>query len=133
MIELVSSVPSDATRRTTGPTDPVNGAISWTLLGGSLASAALLAVGLATWLVAGAPPAAPRTLPQWIDRLVALDPAAVVFIGIIAVTLTPVAQLLAAFAAFAQQREWRYAGVALSVLAIVVGSAVIAILVSQGG
>ena len=110
-----------------GGSDSVNLAVSRTLAAGSIAAAAVLAVGFVAWLAAGAESAGGRGLAAWLARLGQLDPAAVMFVGLALVTFTPVAQLLAALVAFAGRREWRHAGVAAGVLAVVVGSAVVAV------
>ena len=124
------------TKRAAAPAraiDPVNSAVSRSLAAGSIAAATVVALGLAAWFASGAGPAGAHGLQAWLDRLGRLEPAAVVFVGLVLVTLTPIVQLLAALVAFARLREWRHAGVAAAVLAVVLGSGVVALMVAEGG
>lgn len=107
--------------------DVVNTAVSGALAIGSLLSAAVLAIGLAAWVLSGARHAGTPDAAEWLPRLGRLEPSAIMFAGLALVTLIPVAQLVAALAAFARQRDWRHTAVTAGVLAVVLISAGLAL------
>lgn len=94
---------------------------------GSLIAVSVLAIGLAAWILGGAGPAGPPDAAGWLARLARLEPAAIMFAGLALVTLIPVGQLVAALVAFIHQGDGRHAAVTAAVLAVVVGSAALAL------
>ena len=111
--------------------DPVNLLVSRTLAIGSVAAGSILVAGLVGWLLAGAPRSTAVDIGSWIERLLVLDPAAVMFLGLALVTLTPVAQLIAALVGFATTGDRRHAALTGGVLAIVAGSAALALWIGE--
>lgn len=107
--------------------DPLNVAVSASLGLGSLIAVAVLAIGLVAWLLSGAPSLADEGLEGWIARAGRRDPSALIFVGLVLVTLTPVVQLLAALGTLVRIREWRNASVAAGLLIIIVASAAVAV------
>ena len=111
-------------------------AVSGTLAVGSVLACAVLAMGVAAWLVTGGGPATGGDgFFAWLQGLSRFEPASVIFAGLLLVTLTPVAQLAAALIAFTRLREWRYALASAGVLAILVVSfaGALALGLAQGG
>jgi uncharacterized membrane protein len=85
---------------------------------GTYVSIAILAVGLATMLVAGLSPysaAPPLDLANLPADLLALRPAAFLWLGLLAVIATPTARIVAALVGYVrtQEREMTYISVAI--------------------
>ncbi len=106
--------------------------VSGTLSIGMLLAISVIAFGVLAGLVTGDASAPPgRGIGAQIG---AGKPASIVALGLLLLALTPIAQLLAAIAAFARQGERRYAAISAIVLALlVVGIAAAAILTPSGG
>jgi uncharacterized membrane protein len=117
----------------TGGTDagPLRRWVSSTLSVGVWTSVTVVALGVAWGLVTG------RTLD--LDRttlladLTAGQPGSVVLLGLLLLLLTPVAQLVAAAAAFGRNRERGHMAIAMVVLVILMGSLVLAATTQAGG
>lgn len=63
----------------------------------------------------------PEALRRWTELLQAVrhgEPAAVIQVGILLLIATPVARVVFAVVAFWVQRDWRYVGISVVVLAI---------------
>lgn len=63
----------------------------------------------------------PEALRRWTELLQAVrhgEPAAVIQVGILLLIATPVARVVFAVVAFWVQRDWRYVGISVAVLAI---------------
>ena len=101
----------------------LNRSVSRTLSVASGLAAAILVVGIATWLAVGMPQPAERNDPgRWFE----LGSIGVMGAGLLLVTFTPLVQLAAALFAFARLGERREAAMTAVVLAILVASAVAA-------
>lgn len=117
--------PPDAT--TTGP---LRRWVANVLTIGVWSAVTLVAVGLGWALVSGRPLEVPPG--SLLDELTAGEPGSVVLLGILVLLLTPVAQLVAAAAAFTRNRERGYVAVTLLVLGVLVFSLVLAALTGGG-
>jgi hypothetical protein len=95
--------------------------ISRLLRAGQLTGAALLAAGLAVGLANGAPAGG--------LRLTAIASAAIgdrlIGVGLLVLVASLVAALLALTAGWARQRDWRFAGLPLVVLAVLAAAAIL--------
>lgn len=103
-----------------------------TLTVGMYASFAAMSVGLVWWLLAGAPggaASASKTIP--FDRLLAdlgaLNPLALLNVGVLLLLATPAVTLLAQIVAYALERNRLYAGVASLVGAVLLLSLAISL------
>lgn len=101
-----------------------------TLVGGMAISFGLLGLGLGGLLLDPAAAArAARVVP--LDRLIAAllarDPAAALDLGVLVLLLIPVVHLTVALVSFVRDRDARYALAAALVLALLAGSAVLAV------
>jgi uncharacterized membrane protein len=90
---------------------------------GMYTSLAVMGIGLVWWLLVGAPggqASASRAMPP--DRipteLVMLNPAAMLNLGVLLLLVTPGVALLVEMVTFAMDGNWRYAGIAALVAAI---------------
>jgi uncharacterized membrane protein len=109
---------------------PLRRWVSTVLTIGVWSAVALVAVGIGWAVLAGRSlELAPGSL---LDELTAGEPGSVVLLGILLLVLTPVAQLVAAAAAFARNRERGYVIVTLVVLGVLVFSLVLAALTGGG-
>jgi uncharacterized membrane protein len=87
------------------------------------ASVVLLLIGVVLMLAAGisplssGPPLDPRTL---VSGLVALEPDAFLWLGLLAVLATPVSRVVAAAIGFARTGEWMLVAAAVGILATIV-------------
>ena len=99
-------------------------AIVWVLRYGSLASAALMALGLV--LAFARQPAHPLAAFEPIrpiavlPLLVQFDPAAITEFGLLLLLLTPVLRIVAALVGFALERDVKYVLISLGVLLTIV-------------
>lgn len=118
------------TPRDAGTAGPLRRWVSTVLTVGVWSAVALIAVGLAWAVISGRPlEVAPGTL---LDELTAGEPGSIVLLGLLLLVLTPVAQLVAAAAAFARNGERGYLVVTLVVLAVLLFSLVLAALTGGG-
>ena len=101
------------------PRDLVNRTVSRTLAVASGVAAAVLSVGVIAWLVVGPYPADASARGDWLRAW----PIAVIGLGLLMVTFTPIVQLAAALGAFARMGERREALMTALVLLILVASA----------
>jgi uncharacterized membrane protein len=110
---------------------PLEILVSITLRVGVAASAALIILGLV--LLAFHPAGGrdmsiddavrfPRGFAEIFSGAFALDPLAVVSLGLLVLILTPVARVAIALGAFAAEKDWKYAAFSGIVLAILVAS-----------
>jgi uncharacterized membrane protein len=80
-------------------------------------------------LVAGLSPYAPApgldltTLPE---DLLALRPAAFMWLGLLAVIATPTARIVAALVGYLRTREWEMAGISAAILGVIALSVILA-------
>ena len=102
--------------------------ISTTLTAGMVLAIGVILIGLAVALVSGR---GLEPAPDWLAGLTAGEPGSIVMFGVLLLTLTPVAQLLAAALAFGRAGEHRYLVITLTVLGLLVGSVAIAIIVGN--
>ena len=106
--------------------------VSRTLSVGTALAIGTVALGVVAGLLTGdpsLPPAGGLTA-----QIAAGRPASVVALGLLLLTLTPIAQLLAATAAFARQGERRYAAISATVLGLLlIGIAAAAIVTRPAG
>ena len=88
-----------------------------TLTGGMYASLGLMGVGVAWWLLSGSP-GGQESVSQLIPldklwaELAALNPLALMDLGLLVLLATPGVTLLAEIVTYAAARNWRYAGIA---------------------
>jgi uncharacterized membrane protein len=66
----------------------------------------------------------PRDLAALASGLLALDPASVIMLGLVALIATPIARVAVSILAFALERDWRYVAITAIVLAILVAGLV---------
>ncbi len=106
--------------------------VSRTLSIGTALAISAIALGVLAGLITGDASAPPgRGIGAQIGSG---RPASIVALGLLLLALTPIAQLLAAIAAFRRQGEHRYAAISATVLALLVaGIAAAAILTPSGG
>ena len=95
------------------------GSVAATLRGGTIVAVLAIALGLVWALVAET--SAPTNLSA-VELIAAGGPDALLAIGLLALTLVPIATLAAAASVFAQSRERRGLFVAVAVLALLVAS-----------
>lgn len=118
------------TPRNAADPGPLRRWVATVLTVGVWSAVALVAVGLAWGLISGRPlEVDPGSL---FDELTAGRPGSVVLLGILLLVLTPVAQLMAAVAAFLRNGERGYALVTLVVLGVLLFSLVLAALTGGG-
>ncbi len=98
--------------------------VSVTLTVGMAIAIGVIAIGMALALVSGRGLGIGST---WIAGLTKAEPGSIVLLGVLLLTLTPVAQLTAAAVAFGRAGEHRYLTIALVVLGLLLGSLAIAI------
>jgi uncharacterized membrane protein len=100
-------------------THPDNRTYTWaafTLRTGMFASFSAMLVGLVWWLLAGSQggqEAAQHVLPfdRIVPELLALNPLALINVGVLLLLSTPGITLIAQFIAFVLARNWLYAGI----------------------
>jgi uncharacterized membrane protein len=100
-----------------------------TLVGGMILSFGLMGLGLLGLILnpaAGARATQLVPLDRLPGALLALDPAALLDLGVLALMFIPVVHLAVALLSFVRRRELRYAVAALVVLALLAGSAILA-------
>lgn len=103
--------------------------VSRTLSVGNALAIGTVALGIVAGLVGGDASAAPGG--GLMAQIGAGKPASIVALGLLLLALTPIAQLLAAVAAFARQGERRYAAISATVLGLLVIGIVAAALFTQ--
>jgi uncharacterized membrane protein len=89
---------------------------AFTLRAGMFASFAAMLVGLGWWLLSGSPggqESAQQVMPfdRLLPEMLALNPLALVNVGVLLLLSTPGVTLIAQFVAFALARNWLYAGI----------------------
>ena len=92
------------------------------LIAGTYVAVGLLTVGVGLMIVDGISPlsAGPGLdLATLGARLLAGQPAAYLWLGIIAVVATPIGRVIVAAVSFARDAEWLMVGIALGILAII--------------
>jgi uncharacterized membrane protein len=103
--------------------DGAHRVIQWVLRGGLAASVVLMLAGFALKMAGGdaSAPAVP------IDAVLApLDLAdRLMVLGVLILGLTPAARVLALVGLWARERDWRFAGVAVTVLAVLAVAALL--------
>ena len=103
---------------------------AWTLRAGMYASFGAMSLGLLLWLISGAPggeSSASEVIPfdrLWAE-LAALNPLALLNVGVLLLLATPGVTLLSAVVTYGIERNWRYMSIALLVGLILVASLVI--------
>ena len=99
--------------------DLVNRTVSRTLSVSSGVAAAVVAAGVVSWLIFGPHRAGAGAAGDWLRAW----PIAIIGLGLLLVTFTPIVQLAAALGAFARMGEKREAVLAALVLLILIASA----------
>lgn len=98
------------------------------LLGGTLISFALMVIGLGYAVIIGSPGiSATLSLPRLLGDLAALQPGAIVGIGVIVLLLTPMVNLLVLARVFAREKDRTFVLLALLVLVIMLASVMLAV------
>jgi len=99
--------------------DPLGRLVHWTLLGGVMASAALLICGLSMMFAQGPPRVdAMHGFGRLIPRALAGEGIAIVNLGLIALMLTPASRVVVLTIAWATRRQWRMAAIGSTVAAL---------------
>lgn len=106
--------------------DRLRRSISTTLRVGTALAVACIAVGIAVGVISGTGLDVDESRGP-VTALLEAKPGSIVLLGVLLLTLTPVAQLVAAVAAFGRDGERRYLGIALVVLALLVASLAFAV------
>jgi uncharacterized membrane protein len=90
---------------------------------GLVISSVLMVAGLVldVWLHRQVPTAVP-SISDAIGRVLVGRPSGLLALGLLTLIATPIVRVLGAVAAFAHARDWRYAGISLIVLIIVITS-----------
>lgn len=104
--------------------------ISRTLTVAVVVAVVVIGIGVAAGIVTGQGLSIGPGDTGVLDEIASGKPGSIVLLGIVALALTPVAQLAAAALAFGRAGEHRYLVVSLVVLALLVGSLVIAALLN---
>ena len=108
-------------------------AVSLALRIGVILSASIICLGLLLLVLKGsvtnearidATIPYPRNPGALLAGLLALDPASVISLGLVALIATPFARVAVSIVAFARERDWRYVAVTAIVLAILVAGIV---------
>src|SRR5690348_16216518 len=89
---------------------------------GTYVSIAILAVGFAAMLIAGLSPYSPAPaldLPTLVGDLIALRPAAFLWLGLMAVIATPTARIVAALVGYLRTGEREMAAISLAILGVI--------------
>lgn len=96
-------------------------AVHWTLLSGMVISSALLISGIVAMLAQGSQQA-PRqeSLATLIRDASRLDGPALTTLGLLALMVTPVLRVVVLLIGWALDRDWRFAAVAMVVLALLI-------------
>ena len=95
--------------------------VHWTLLSGLAASAVLLVAGLIAMLVQGHESAAPHApLDTLIRDAVQFRGPALSTLGLLVLMITPILRVVVLLAGWTMRRDWRFAAVALVVLALLI-------------
>lgn len=93
------------------------------LTAGMYASFTAMGVGLVWWLAAGTPggdtlEARVVSLDRLVPEMIALNPLALINLGVLLLLATPASTLVAEMITYAAERNWRYAGIAALVSSI---------------
>ena len=111
------------------PVRTVEKAVGIVLRTGVILSAAIICAGLALLAAKGvisndmridAAIAYPRSLGALMAGILALDPASVISLGLLALIATPFVRVAVSMVAFALERDWRYLAITALVLAILI-------------
>lgn len=106
--------------------DPASAAVSLTLALGVSASLAAMAAGYVLALVRGGPlPAAATPIGELAAGLLSADPGAVMSLGLLLLLATPAARVAVLVWQFSRRREWAFAAISLTVLAVLAASVAI--------
>jgi uncharacterized membrane protein len=103
-----------------------------TLRWGMYASFGAMVAGLVWWVIDGAPggeTSAAKVIPldRILPELIALNPLALLNLGVVLLLATPGVTLFAIIVTYTAARNWRYAGIAASVAAILLLSLAISL------
>ncbi len=115
--------------RTVSSSRAVETLVSIVLRTGVALSASIICLGLALLISKGvftnemridAAIPYPRSLATLYSGLLALDPASIISLGLLALIATPITRVAVSIVAFAIERDWRYVAMTALVLAILV-------------
>lgn len=108
------------------PKDSASAAVSLTLALGVASSLTAMAAGYVLALVRGGPlPVAATPIGELAAGLRTGDPGAVMSLGLLLLLATPAARVCVLVWQFARRREWAFAAISLTVLAVLALSVVI--------
>lgn len=100
--------------------------VSYTLTAGVAASLSVMAAGYILALARGGPlPGAATPLPELAAGLRAVEPGAVMSLGLMLLLATPAARVVVLVWVFARRREWPFVAASLIVLAVLAASVLI--------
>ena len=126
MTSATQPAPGDATAGSTPATERLLGRL---LIAVTYVAVGLLSIGVVLMIVDGISPlsAGPGLdLATLGSGLLALEPAAFLWLGLMAVVAAPIGRVIVAAVAFARDEDWLMVGVSLGILAVIavgVGSA----------
>jgi uncharacterized membrane protein len=125
----MTSPADDSGRVVLAPTGDLNQAVHGVLVAGLVVSTSLILIGLGLSLMLD------RTLPPVVLRpaealrqAAMLRPVGFISLGLIVLILTPVMRVIGSVVVFVRERDWRYAGITLRVLVVIL----ISLWVGQG-
>ncbi|TFG68986.1 MAG: DUF1634 domain-containing protein [Thermomicrobiales bacterium] len=103
------------------------------LIGFTYVAVALLALGIVAMVMAGISPLAggpALDLETLFDGLEGLDPAALLWLGLLVVIAAPIGRVVVAGAAYAAEADWRMVTISAAILVIIVIGVVSALTVT---
>ncbi len=124
LLDLISGpVPTPEEKREIEHTRDLNDVVHGVLIIGLLASMATMLAGLVLAVVRHRPLAttAPDIGGVW-ARVEALRPSGFLALGILVLIATPIFRVLGSFVVFSYERDWRYAGITMIVLLVLISS-----------
>lgn len=93
--------------------------VRYSLAGGIICSLALLAIGLALWVIAGAKGESFAPSPnEALRQLLELQPIGILALGVLVILATPVLTMALALVCFWREGDKRYAFLALAIVAL---------------
>jgi uncharacterized membrane protein len=113
-------------RTTVQQTRDLNDAVHQILVVGLVVSTALLLSGLILALLSGQPlPTAMLPLSEAWQQALALQPAGLLSLGLLALLITPIVRVIGSAIVFIWERDWLYTTITLTVLAVMIVSVIV--------
>jgi uncharacterized membrane protein len=113
-------------RATVQQTRDLNDAVHRILVVGLVVSTALLLSGLILALLSGQPlPTTMLPLSEAWQQALALQPAGLLSLGLLALLITPIVRVIGSAIVFTWERDWLYTTITLTVLAVMIVSVIV--------